>query len=297
MGEGIGVGTDVRLDGVEVGSISGVDLEGQGRQRIDLTLSRSQLFGLTSALTVDYVPGNLFGISALQLNYGDGGTTLADGAMVDLSGPDADRVRDATLARLLRSTGQLTDNVLTPTLAELLKTMSRDIKAFTPLLQAIGTTTRAFTETQQLPPSYLLTQWGSALTGVSSMLDGALDLLHADLTNKQLESEENLTRFVEMFDSVRYQLLPVLTQTLTTSRQHFAGFIPIASTILDQLAGSVRTPARSGEQLTELLTRLDAAFHDSPSGPVLDTRVELGFVPGLAAPLSASIAPPPTGGR
>ncbi|MFF3568681.1 MlaD family protein [Nocardia jiangxiensis] len=296
VGEGIADGTDVRLDGVRVGSVNSVAIAGQGRQRIELNLLRSQLFGLTDALTVDYAPGNLFGITALQLNSARGGTTLANGTTVDLTGRKADRVSDATLAALLDSTGTLTSDVLTPKLAQLLNTMSRDISAFTPLMQAIGTTARSFTETQRLPPSFLLTQFGSALDGVPPMLSGAAVLLHSDLTNTQLRTSAELTRFTQMFGGVQNQLLPVVTQTFGISDHYFGGFIPLGSLILDQVSGSVGTPARSGEQLRELLARLDAAFHDSPSGPVLNTRVELDTVPGLAAPLAAALSHRPTAG-
>ncbi|WP_067895565.1 MlaD family protein [Nocardia vaccinii] len=296
VGEGIDHGTDVRLDGVRVGSVSSVAIAGQGRQRIELSLLRSQLFGLTDALTVDYSPGNLFGITALQLNSAHGGTTLSNGSTVDLTGRDADRISDATLAALLESTGTLTNDVLTPRLAQLLSTMSRDISAFTPLMQAIGSTTRSFTETQRLPPSFLLTQFGSTLHGIPPMLSGAMELLRSDLTNPQLRTTEELTRFTRMFGNVQTQLLPVVTQTFGVAHNYFGGFIPLASLILNQLSGTVSTPALSGEQLSQLISRLDGAFHHSPSGPVLNTRVELDTVPGLAAPLAAALAHHPTAG-
>ncbi len=296
VGAGVAAGTDVRLDGVRVGSVASVAIAGAGRQRIGLDLRRSQLFGLTDALTVDYAPGNLFGITALQLNSTSGGTALRDGTTIDLSGRDADRVRDATLTALLESTGRLTDDVLTPKLTELLRKTSHDISAFTPLLQAIGTTARSFTETQQLPPSVLLTQFGSGLSGVPGLLAGAAELLHSDLTNQQLQTQQDLAQFSEMFAGVQKQILPTATTTLYTAQRYFEGFLPIASAFLDLAPGSVSAPQRSEGDLSELLARLGAAFHDSPSGPVVNARVDLEMVPGLAGPLSALPAHQP-GGR
>ncbi|WP_051182007.1 MlaD family protein [Nocardia vinacea] len=298
IGVGVAPGTDVRLDGVRVGSVTSVAIAGSGRQRIGLDLQQSQLFGLTDALTIDYAPGNLFGITTLQLNSIDGGRPLSDGSLVDLTGRDADRVRDATLTALLESTGQLTDDVLTPRLTDLLHKMSHDISAFTPLLQAIGTTLRSYTETQQLLPSFLLDQYGSALTGVPALLAGAAELLHSDLTNQQLQTEEDITRFSEMFAKVQTLMLPAATDTLYTSQRYFGGLMPIAIAILDQVAASVDTPEPSGNDMRELFARLRAAFHDSPSGPVLDARIDLTTVPGLSAPLSALLAHQPgAGGR
>ncbi|WP_227981508.1 MlaD family protein [Nocardia spumae] len=296
IGAGVAPGTDVRLDGVRVGSVASVAIAGAGRQRIGLDLRGSQLFGLTDALTVDYAPGNLFGITTLQLNSISGGAALRDGATVDLSDRDADRVRDATLTALLESTGRLTDDVLTPKLTELLRKTSHDISAFTPLMQAIGTTARSFTETQQLPPSVLLTQFGSGLSGVPGLLAGAAELLHSDLTNQQLRTDQDIAVFSQMFAGVQKQILPVATTTLYTAQRYFEGFLPIATAILDQVPGSVSAPQRSEVELSELLARLGTGFHDSPSGPVLDARVDLDVVPGLAGPLSALPAHRP-GGR
>ncbi|RDI54113.1 MlaD family protein [Nocardia mexicana] len=291
VGAGIEPGTDVRLDGVRVGSVGAIDTMGPGRQRLELTLAGSQLFGLTNALTIDYAPGNLFGISALQLHSRPGGAVLADGETVDLTGAESDRVRDATLSTLLNSTGELTEKVLTPKLAEVLAEVSHDLSAFTPLLQAIGATARAFAETQQLPPSVLFDRYGSALGGVAPMVTGGLTVLHAAYTNEYLKSPEHIARYREMFGKMQDDLLPAATAAAGAGEQHFGGFIPIAAAILDQLSSSVSTPGRSEEQLSELLDRLARSFRDTPDGPVLDARTDLDVVPGLATPLSSVLAP------
>ncbi|WP_410876217.1 hypothetical protein [Nocardia sp. A7] len=293
VGEGVGEDTDVRLDGVRVGSVSGIESVGRSRQRIELTLSGSQLFGLTNALTIDYAPGSLFGISAVELHSMTGGTALADGSIVDLTGRAADRVHDATLSALLKSTGQLTDEVLTPKLVELLSTVSRDLTAFAPLLQAIGTTARSYAETRQLPPSVLFEQFGSALTGLPPMLTGGLTLLYAEYTNKYLAVPDQLQRFSQMFTGIQYELLPTVTQLLSTSRQYFGEILPMISLVLDRLAASVSTPERSTQQLSELIARLDNSFRDTANGPVLSAEIDLAGVPGLATPLASMLG----GGR
>ncbi|UGT54936.1 mammalian cell entry protein [Nocardia asteroides] len=294
VGAGVAPGTDVRLDGVRVGAVETIDSAGPGAQRIGVTLSGSQLFGLSDTLTVDYAPGSLFGISAVELHPGAGGVPLAEGATVDLTGRDGARVRDATLSALLTATGALTDQVLTPKLTDLLGTISRDLAAFTPLLEAIGATVRSFTETQRLPPSLLFDQFGSALTGLPPMLTGSLTLLYAEYTNDYLGTPENLEKFGRMFSDIQYRLLPTVTELLTTARQHFGRLLPMTTLVLDQVAGSVSAPERTGGQLGELLDRLDSAFVDTPQGPVLRAAVDLDGVPGLAAPLAALLG---QGGR
>lgn len=298
VGEGIGPGTDVRLDGVKVGSVAAITAVGQGREDIEVVLRRSQLFGLTDSVSVDFAPGNLFGISALQLISHAGGTELDDGATVDLSGEESDRVRDATLSALLRSTGQLTDDVLTTKLAELLRKVSGDLRAFTPLMEALGATLRAYADTRVLAPSDLADSLGSTLAGMPPMLTGAVNVLDAAYTNEYLRSPENLRRFAEFWDNMQYELLPAVTRTMTTSRTHFGAMMPIATMILDEIATAAGPPERTTDQLGALLERIDAAFVPTPTGPVLRVAVELDTVPALAGPLAALLGTAaPTGGR
>ncbi|MGW3544233.1 MlaD family protein [Nocardia niigatensis] len=296
VGEGIGPGTEIRLDGVRVGTVDTIDFAGRDRRKLNLSLDRSQLFGLTTGLKVDYVPGNLFGVSALELCPDTGGAALVDGATVDLTGENSDRVRDATLASLLNSTGDLTAQVLTPQLSQLLSTLSRDLTAFTPLLQAIGTTVRAYTETRQLPPSQLFERFGATLTGIPPMLTGALTLLYASYDNGYLREDAHIQKFAEMWPGVQNQLLPVVTQLFGTTQPYFSGLLPIATVVLDRISGSVSDPAGSNRQLRDLLDRLDASFRDGPDGPVVQTHVELDLVPGLASPLAAVLGANPVAG-
>jgi len=294
VGEGVGPGTDVRLDGVRVGTVGTVESAGPGRQRIGLSLSGAQLFGLTDALTVDYAPGNLFGISAVDLHYNGGGVSLVNGSTVDLTG--AGRVTDATLSTLLMSAGNLTGDVLTPKLAGLLVQVSHDVSAFTPLLQAIGSTARSFADTQQLPPSFLFDEFGSALDGLPASLSGGLRVVHSAYTNRYLSTPEHIAKYSAMFSGIQYQMLPAATQSATTSQRYFAGLMPITSAILDRLSASVSAPERSQQQLSELLDRIAAAFHDTPAGPMLNASVDLDVVPGLAAPLSTVLGLHPAPG-
>ncbi|WP_278263073.1 MlaD family protein [Nocardia sp. AG03] len=293
VGTGVEPGTEVRLDGVRVGTVDTIEIAGVGRQRITVALNGSQLFGLSDAVTLDYAPGNLFGISAVELHSRAGGTVLTDGAVVDLTGA-AERVHDATLSALLTATGALTEEVLTPKLAALLSTLARDLPAFTPVFEAIGATTRSYTETRELAPSFLFAQVGSALSGLPPMLTGSLTLLNAEYTNAYLSVPDQLTRFGAMFNGIQYQLLPTVTRLFNTSRLYFGGILPMIGLVLDRVAGSVRDPQRSAGELTELLTRLDAAFVDTPQGPVLRAGVSLDGVPALSGPLGALLE---AGGR
>ncbi|MFE3262299.1 MlaD family protein [Nocardia sp. NPDC059091] len=299
VGEGIGPGTEIRLDGVRVGTVHSIEFSGQDRRKLTLSLDRSQLFGLTTGLKVDYVPGNLFGVSALELHPDPSGEALVDGSTVDLTGRNSSRVRDATLSSLLSSTGDLTAQVLTPQLSQLLSTLARDFDGFTPLLEAIGSTARSYAETRQIAPSQLFQSFGGTLAGIPPMLTGALTLLYASYDNGYLREDAHIQKFAQMWPNVQNQLLPAVTALFGTAQPYFSGLLPIVTVVLDRISGSVGDPVGSNSQLHDLLDRLDAAFRDSPDGPVLQTRVTLDLVPGLASPLAAVVGTNPVvgGGR
>lgn len=299
IGEGVENGVDVRLDGVKVGAVASIQPEGQGRQRIGLRLDKSQLFGLTDALSVDYAPGNLFGISELELSPGQGGTVLAADSVVDLTGANAGRAYDATISTLLRTTGQFTTDVLTPRFTSVVAKIAHDTKAFTPLLQAILVTVQSIADTQRLPSSMLLDQYGKTLAGLPSTVDGALRLLYTAYTNEYMKTDANRAKFDANTHMLIYDFVPALTETLGAARD-LSGLTDMLAPMLDLVTRSISTPQRSGHDLAVLLDRLSSAFHDTPNGPVLNVDVVLRGVPGLAVPLLNGLpatVPAPGGGR
>nr|WP_232541858.1 MlaD family protein [Nocardia bovistercoris] len=288
IGAGVETGTDVRVDGVRVGAVAAITVDARGHQRIELGLDGSEVADLTDALGVDYAPSNLFGITALQLRSGAGGAPLRRDTVIDLTS-DSTRVRDATLSTLLHSTGQLTDEVLTPALTDLLDRTARDLDAFMPLLEAIAVTARAVSETRQAPTSVLLDRFGAALAGMPPMLTGGMGVLYSVYTNDYFEDPEQLIRYRDTFSAVQTQLLPSVTRLLGTAGSQFATSLPVLTVLFDAIASSVGTPERSFQELGELLDRLDAAFRDTPTGPALAVRAELDLAPGLAIPLRALV--------
>ncbi|MEV6071396.1 mammalian cell entry protein [Nocardia sp. NPDC052001] len=287
VGAGIESGVDVRLDGVKVGTVSGIANAGTGRQRINLQLTRSQLFGLTDNLSIAYAPGNLFGISELTLRTGTGGRRLDDAAVVDLTGAEAGRVVDATISTLLQSLGQLTTQVLTPRLATVLSQISGDLKAFTPLLQTIVATAQQVADTQRLPSSFLLQQYGSTLSGLPYTTDGLLRVLDAFYNAPDLKSDADREKFDASVVLVRDHIDAALPTLLNTARPYFNGYTDALAPVLTAFAHAAPPAA----EVTELLDRLRAAMPDTPDGPVLRLDVALRGVPGLAVPLLQGLSP------
>lgn len=289
VGTGIESGAAVRLDGVQVGRIESIEPARFG-QRITLRLDSSQLFGLTDALSLDYAPGNLFGIGEMNLHPGEGGTALHDAQIVDLTGDQVRRAKDATISTFLGSMGRLTNDVLTPQLTSVLNKIATDTRAFTPLLQAIIVTLQGYTETRQLPADQLFTQWGSTLDGLPATTQGLIDLLSAPFDNRYLAQPGKVAKFDANLEMIYDKLFGGLTHTLDAGAAHYTGLTGILAPMLAALANTVPAPDASAADLRALLARVGAAMPDTPDGPVLRLSVDLRGVPALAVPLSALLA-------
>ncbi|WP_162958563.1 MlaD family protein [Nocardia yunnanensis] len=292
-GEGINSGANVRLNGVQVGRITGVDSTPGGTQLITLAVDRSQLFGLSDSMRVDFAPANLFGISEIVLVRGQGGTALHDGSIVDLTA--AGRVNDVTMGSLLRSLSQTSLTVLTPQLTEVLNEFGSDIKAFTPLIEAMVGVSRAVADTQRYPSSFLIEQYASFFRGVASFSDGFVKLISEIYHIDVLRNDR--ARFDIGVSLVADQLFPELSQLFRTANGALGGYSSSLAVLLGQLARTVPDPDRSHADLSELIDRLDRTFRPTPDGPQVGLDIVVRGMPGIAVPLLGGALPASMGGH
>ncbi|WP_433526287.1 MlaD family protein [Nocardia pseudovaccinii] len=283
IGEGIAEGTAVRFDGVDVGTITDIASIGTGRQLITLDLDRAQTAGLTEDLTVDYAPENLFGISAVTLRRADGGAPLRSGSVVDLAGAHANRVRDATMGRLLRALTETSTEVFTPQFAEVLQTFSGELRAFTPILEAAVMLSRAVADTQRYPSSFLIDQYASFCDGLGSFTSATFKLLKSVLDIEVLRNDR--AKYDASILMITGQAFPAIGTVGDIARQHFSGYGDMLAPFVAALAATVPDPGRSHAELTELIQRLDRIFADTSDGTALNAAVTLRGVPGIAVPL------------
>ncbi|MEE2058555.1 MlaD family protein [Rhodococcus artemisiae] len=280
VGEGVEPGTEVRRHGVTVGSVTSIERADSG-QHIRVALNRSDVGDLTDTLTIDYSPANLFGITQLTLFAGHGGTPLADGDQLDLTGGTAERVHDATTSTFLDSLGGLTNDVLTPELADLAATLARESRAFTPMIQAILATAESIEATQRMPYSGILDDLGRTFDRLPSTLHGGLVLLDSVYSEPYLEDPSNREKFDKTVSMLGQQLIPSVAHLLTTLQPHYQGLTGLIVPLLDAVAGAGATTANSGD-LRELVDRLDSAFVDGPAGPILRVAVGIGGAPSAS---------------
>ncbi|NNH72775.1 Mce family protein [Nocardia uniformis] len=292
IGDGVVPGAEVRLTGVTVGTIASVDSPQRGQQLVTLSLRPSKLHGLTDSFDIDYAPSNLFGISSIVLKRRSGGNLLHDSAIVDLTATG--RVTDVTMGNLLRGLSATATDILTPRLTELLTKAGADLAAFTPIIQALISVSRAVADSQRFPSSFLIEQYGAFFDGVAKFSDGTIKLIYEVYGIDVLRTDR--AHFDVGVGLVTDQLFPYVANLGWTAQKYLSGYTDTFGTLLNQLALMVPAPGRSATNLTELLDRWNRTFTDTPTGPELNLAITLRGVPGLAVPLLGG-RPLPTGGR
>ena len=277
IGDGVVAGTLVRVDGVQVGEVTDIAPAGRGTQRIGLSLDENRLHGIDDSLVVDYAPANLFGISEIELRPGGGGTPLRSGAVVDLTGRRAADVYDATMGALLRSMSQTSGTVFTADMARVISQAAADVKAFTPLAEALITAGRVIAEHQSMPANELVGQLGPAFEGGGRFAGATIEVLDQIVDIDVLRT--NRADFDAGVKALTGDILPALTATMNSASQ-LSGYTDMLAPTLNLLALAVPDPQQSAADLRTLLTRLGVAFKEGTDGPVLDLEVEVDGVEG-----------------
>ncbi|WP_280406938.1 MlaD family protein [Nocardia carnea] len=272
IGDGVVAGTLVRVDGVQVGSVTEIEPAGRGTQRITLSLDAQRLHGIDDSMQVDYAPANLFGISEIELRPGSGGAPLRSGDVVDLTGRRAAAVYDATMGALLRSMSQTSGTVFTADMARVIAQAAADVKAFTPLAEALITAGRVIAEHQSMPANELVGRLGPAFEGGGQFAGATIEVLDQIVDIEVLRT--NRADFDAGVKALTGDILPALTGTMNSASQ-LSGYTDMLAPTLELLALAVPDPQQSAADLRTLLTRLGVAFREGPDGPVLDFEVEL----------------------
>ncbi|MFI5779116.1 MlaD family protein [Nocardia sp. NPDC051570] len=280
IGDGVLEGTPVRVDGVQVGTVTAISPDERGTQRITLRLNRSQLHGIDDSLQVDYAPANLFGISEIELRRGSGGDALRNDSVIDLTGNNASAIFDATMGSMLRSLSQTGDSVLTPQMVTVIGQVQHNMKAFTPLAQSIIQVAQIVTDNQRMPPSELAARLGPAFYGAGNFA-GANEVM-VDMIRNLPRLQSNRDAFDAGVRMHTDTLLPGIAHLGSVLGDDLSGTTDMLVPVLRLLSQMVPTPQQSGGDLTELLRRLRAAMPDTPNGPVLNTEIDLSGMPVLA---------------
>src|SRR5690606_14665710 len=160
----------------------------------------------------------------------------------------------------------------TADMARVISQAAADVKAFTPLAEALITAGRVIAEHQSMPANELVGQLGPAFQGGGQFAGATIEVLDQIVDIDVLRT--NRPDFDAGVKALTSDILPALTGTMNSASQ-LSGYTDMLAPTLNLLALAVPDPQQSADDLRTLLTRLGAPLTDGPAGPVLDLEVEV----------------------
>lgn len=279
---GVAPGTAIEMDGLRIGSVTGISERGSGKLGVEMELNGTADDLVTDAVRVAFAPGNTFGITVVALTPARAGRVLADGASFEpLGTPD-----DGTMSTLIRSLSSLERQGFRPHMSQLLAQADTTTRQFLPFLGAIGAIAEANADTQRIPTAQTLPTIAAVLRSVDGSAAHLLPALKTlwewsgpDTKGYPEGQKGTIDLFVkELLPTVAGLLSPdnakALTEVLTPVRE-------LATRMVDSMPDA----ARNGRQLEELIERVRRSMPDNGSGPVLNLDVTFQRFPAIASML------------
>lgn len=282
---GIESGSSVVLNGAEIGVVDEVSVYAPDAYEVVLELDPARIGDVPDVLTDDvsvtYAPKNLFGISAVVMTGGSGGTPLRNGSVFQAADPG-----DATLTTLLHNLSELQNEAFDPYVSDILAIANQATQGLLPLLGAAGQIARDVADTQLVTPAQTLPQY----TELVSQLDGTVDdLLPAVQQIMEWEapqkpgyleaSEKGLSATAGVFVDDLAKLLGPTELGLT------APLMPVLTELIQRVQATFPQARRNGIQIANLIERLRTSLPEKSGKPVLNVDLILKSAPGLAAAL------------
>lgn len=287
---GITPDSKVRIQGVEVGTVTDVVALGNAQQGVRMRISGPQGRTLTNNVEAAFSAGNLFGVSEVILTPHDGGGALRDGAEL----APTRRITDNTVSNMITTIGDVNDGALRPHMTQILTNVDASSKAMLPLLTALGSVAQAMQDTQRLSTAQTLPTVTRSLVAADDAIAAVLpgfgvtsryEPLHNGNSKKTIAMQHGL-------NDEGTGLVAGLQAILTP--EAFAGLRTASPMLVSLLQPILRAfPAGSatgvGVQLSQLMNNVRRAMPTTPNGPVLNLRLSVDY------PAIAAVLPPGAG--
>jgi hypothetical protein len=303
VGQGVQAGSAVVLHGVEVGRVTSTALVPNGDVRIETTLQKSPVQGLTDAMAIDFRPVNYFGVAGINIIPNSGGRALRDGSELTLT-PKG----NFTLTELLSRLGDVSAGALTPKLINVIDRVSRYTDGMTPLFETMVTATTAVADVQRVPTAQLLAfpPFGNAVidaavrthkfdyypehTSVPSPASSGSKLYfpYADEAQTPSLSDEPDAYFWSVYkpflDLASSGLFAAVGRLEVSHVDDLLPLIGGIKSITDAVPPLIR-PEKFAANLVELRKRLETLYGGNGEQRALQVRILLDSLPAVEAPL------------
>ncbi|CAM3886190.1 MlaD family protein [Tsukamurella ocularis] len=293
---GIVEGAKVRIQGIDVGSVSAIRALGNAQQGVTLRIDGPQGRSLTNNVEAAFSAGNLFGVSEVILTPHEGGGALRDGAEL----APTRRITDNTVSNMITTLGDVNADALRPHMGQVLMNVDASSKAMLPLLTALGSVAQTMQETQRLSTAQTFPLVVESLKAADPALAAMIPAFQAGLDHLPLHNGDS-KKTIAVQDGINNErtgllaglqaiLTPQAIEGLKTASPMLVSLLqPILAAFPDGSATGV------GIQLSQLMNNVRRAMPNTPDGPVLNLRLSVDY-PAIAAVLPPGADTAPAGG-
>jgi len=280
LGDGVSTDTAVRLRGISIGSVIEVEPQGPQQQIVTLSVDENRVDELSTAMHTRFVSSNIFGSTALELIPMPGGEPIRAGSTLALGD-----VGDYTVTTVLRDSGRLLLDVVTPQLSDSIDSAAELTQQMAPLLASSLLVMRNIARTQNEPLSELLPKFADVSEGVAAFTPSALNTLSAIASVEELEDDfrtqqasETITEVSHLVLALSGEIVGALGPTSSAVDMLLDILIP-----LNQSLGGV-TP----DQVDRLVDGADGALQHQGDRVVLGVDVLVDTFPAFRVPLETT---------
>ncbi|MBS4103405.1 MCE family protein [Tsukamurella paurometabola] len=283
---GVKDGAPVRIQGVLVGEVTGVEALGNGQQGVTVTMKTADGKSLTNNVEAAYSAGNLFGITEVILTPHEGGGTLQDGAKISPTKP----ITDNTVSNMIATIGDVNEDALRPHMSQILLNFDASSKAMLPLFTALGSVAQAVQDTQRLSTSQTFPIITRSIENADAAVSALIPAVKSLYDYGPIHDKGWVTRGAATMDAItneRDSLTAALQKILDPKA--LAG-LKTATPMLVNLMQPLLTAFPNGSattvgiQLGQLMDNVRKAMPKTSNGPVLNLRLSVDY-PAIGAML------------
>ncbi len=283
---GIKDGAPVRIQGIKVGTVTGVSALGNGQQGVKVTMKSADGKSLTNNLEAAYSAGNLFGVSEVILTPHDGGGELKDGAQIAPTKP----ITDNTVSNMIATIGDVNDDALRPHMSQILLNFDASSKAMLPLFTALGSVAQAVQDTQRLSTSETFPQITASIISADAAASSVIPAIKTLYDYAPVHDKGWVNRGKATLNSLtdeRNSLTAALQQILDPKAINgLKTATPMLVNLMQPILNAFPNGSATGVgiQLGQLMDNVRKAMPNTPNGPVLNLRLSVDF-PAIGAML------------
>ncbi|MFW0788445.1 MlaD family protein [Gordonia sp. CPCC 205333] len=278
FGDGLEVGSNVRLRGVAVGEVTRLVSEGRDRQIATLSVDSDRMHELSSTMRTRFISDNLFGSTAIELIPRAGAVGLRAGQTIQL-----DSIDNYTVTKLFRDAGRTVLGVVTDRLSSAIDDSAGLMSAITPFVTSALVAMESVRRTQNMTMEQILPRLGELIEGVSVLAPSALKSVNSFARVELLDSAELAVKSADLLTEISNLVFAFAGKAIGELRPT----VPMLEGLTAMLSPINTSLAKvSQHDVRRLIAGMNGALHRRGNRVELDVDVAIKTMPAVTAALS-----------